>query len=77
MDYDPIRSVPEEEKTVNAEHTKPRDVTDELPYSMDELKKLKKDQLREVAASFAVENFEQMKVDELIAAIYAAETEGL
>ena len=49
----------------------------ELPYSMDELKKLKKDQLKEVAASFAVENFEQMKVDELIAAIYAAETEGL
>lgn len=77
MDYDPIRSVPEEEKTVNAEHTEPRDVTDELPYSIDELKKLKKDQLREVAASFAIENFEQMKVDELIAAIYAVETEGL
>ena len=34
----------------------------ELPYSIDELKKLKKDQLKEVAASFAVENFESQHV---------------
>lgn len=77
MDYDPIRSVPEEEKPVELERLEAQAAEAELPYSIDELKKLKKDQLKEVAASFAVENFEQMKVDELIAAIYAAETDGL
>lgn len=77
MDYDPIHSVPEEEKPVELKRLEAQAAEAELPYSIDELKKLKKDQLKEVAASFAVENFEQMKVDELIAAIYAAETDGL
>lgn len=58
---------------------KPAEPTEELeiPYPLNELKKMRKDNLKEIAESFAVEGIDQMKVDELIEKIYQAETAGI